>query len=101
MTHYDNIQKMTKEEFTQFLVDKASCKVCAYHKIKRGCAGRNCAEGKQKWLNMGTDEELPLKACRHKKKLIDIHKGLTADLKEIKTAIYQCTVCSEKFEEQL
>lgn len=101
MTHYDNIQKMTKEEFTQFLVDKASCKVCAYHKIKRGCAGRNCAEGKQKWLNMGTDEELPLKACRHKKKLVDTYITKGHGSEELKVAVYKCSACGEKFEEQL
>lgn len=100
MTNYDNIQKMNREEFTQFLVDKASCKVCAFHNVKGGCAGRSCSEGKQKWLNMQTDEQLPLKACRHKKKLVDTY-FMRKDEKELKIAVYKCTACGEKFEEQL
>ena len=101
MTNYDNIQKMNREEFTQFLVDKASCKVCYYHKLKRGCAGRNCTEGKKAWLNMHTDEQLPLKACRHKKKLVDTYLTHGLGSEEFKIAVYKCAVCGERFEEKI
>lgn len=101
MTNFDDVQKMTKEEFTQFLVDKASCKVCAFHKIKGGCSGRSCAEGKKTWPGMQTDEQLPLRVCRHKKKLVDTFITHGHGMEELKVAVYKCTACGEKFEEHL
>lgn len=101
MTNYDNIQKMNREEFTQFLVDKASCKVCAFHNIKGGCRGRSCSEGKNMWLGMRTDEQLPQKACRHKKKLVDTYITHGLGSEEVKIAVYRCTACGVKFEVQI
>lgn len=55
MTNFEKIKGMTEEQYNQWQRSRRGCLYCAYN--MKDCAGINCADGHEKWLQQEAEED--------------------------------------------